>query len=419
MTNGHTAKQAPITTSDLDTDHPLGPPQHSAFVQFLRIIGFGSYFLTSCLFIHFAQLLGAPLYFINRDYFDTWMALTKSYFGILVTTMTSWFSPTVIRISGDASMRDLIHQDAAGLLRMELGERVVLMANHQLYTDWLYLWWISYTNTPPTHGHVYIILKESLKYVPIIGPAMQFFGFVFMARKWSSDQERMRFRLQKLSEKKEGGSPDPMYLLIFPEGTNISANTRRQSEEYCAKQSALYPDQPPMQSLRHQILPRSTGLQFCLNELGDTIEYLYDCTIAYEGIPPGQYGQDIFTLRSVYFQGRPPKSVNMHFRRIPISTIPLGDKDEMYAWTLARWREKDDLLEAFYKTGKFPASTDAVKIEGGPQEKAWKTAYINTEVKPRSPVEFLQIFAPVAAAATVGRVGVQILDRVFGMGSLI
>ena len=63
----------------------------------------------------------------------------------------------------------------------------------QLYSDWLYLWWIAYTAR--MHGYIYIILKESLKYIPLMGIGMQFYGFIFMARKWEQDEERLRYRL--------------------------------------------------------------------------------------------------------------------------------------------------------------------------------------------------------------------------------
>ncbi|KAK3717261.1 hypothetical protein LTR37_005970 [Vermiconidia calcicola] len=404
-------------------EHPMGAPRFGVGIQLLRIIGFGIYFVTCCLFIHAAQLLGSPLYFFSKDWFYAYMALTKQYFGMLVTTMTQWWSPTIVRISGDKSMKGLLRQKSSstsgtvdGMLEIELGERVVLMANHQIYTDWLYLWWISYTNNPPAHGHIYIILKESLKYIPLVGPAMMFYSFIFMARKWATDQSRLRYRLQKLNSQHsgplsgtEGGQQlDPVWLMIFPEGTNLSGNTRASSTKYAAK--AKIPD------MKHMLLPRSTGLQFCLQELKDTVPYLYDCTIAYEGIPPGDYGQDIFTLRSTYFQGRPPKSVNMHWRRFRIKDLPIDDNEAFAEWTMARWREKDDLIEAFMKNGKFPADPEAVEIEGAPTEKEWKTAYINTEVRPRSPVEFLSMFVPVLAALLVGRIGAQIVDRVFGKG---
>lgn len=70
---------------------------------------------------------------------------------------------------------------------------------------------------------------------------------------------------------------DPMWLLIFPEGTNISDNTKPRSDQWAEKIGVK-----PMQ---HQLLPRSTGMFFCLNELKETVDYVYDCTVAYEGVP--------------------------------------------------------------------------------------------------------------------------------------
>ncbi|CAK4017805.1 related to 1-acyl-sn-glycerol-3-phosphate acyltransferase gamma [Lecanosticta acicola] len=396
-------------------DHPLGAPKHGGAMQLLRIVGFGIYFFGCCFCIRGAQTLGYPLYFFSQDWFYAWRALTKQFFGLLITNMTQLWSPTVVRVSGDKSVAGLLKQDESGMLSVDFGERAVLMANHQLYTDWLYLWWIAYTNVIPMHGHIYIILKDSLKWVPLIGPGMQYFGFIFMSRKWANDQGSMRYRLQKLKTRHSGPMSgqrgaqqlDPMWLLIFPEGTNLSANTRRESAKFAEKSH--------QKDMRHLVLPRSTGLQFCLQELDDTVEYLYDCTIGYEGVPPSGYGAELFTLRSVYFQGRPPKSVNMHWRRFRIKDLPLDDKEKMYEWIVARWREKDELLDSFMKTGKFPADKSAVEIEGGPTD-SFKTPYVNTEVRPRAPWEIFQIFAPVAAATMVGRVLVQLSDRIFPAG---
>ena len=131
------------------------------------------------------------------------------------------------------------------------------------------------------HGHLYIILKESLKYIPIIGPGMAFFGFIFMSRKMATDQPRMAHRLKKLREvqvSRDGHKcRSPMWLLLFPEGTNMSRNAR--------KKSAAWAEKMGLQDPKHLLLPRSTGLLFCLKQLQGTIQYVYDCTVAYEGIP--------------------------------------------------------------------------------------------------------------------------------------
>lgn len=400
---------------NIQDEHPMGAPRHNPAMQLFRILAFAIYFITSCLFIHFAQLLGLALYPFTRNWYYAYQALCKQYFGLLVTTMTQWFSPTTVRISGDRSIPSQLHQAADGSLRVNFPERLILMANHQIYTDWLYLWWIAYTNDPvPTHGHIYIILKESLRYVPVIGPAMVFYNFIFMARKWSKDQARLADRLQKLNTRHSGplsGSTggqqlDPMWLMIFPEGSNLSANTRRGSAAWAAKQNI--PD------MSHMLLPRSTGLAFSLRELHNTVDWVYDITMAYEGIPAQQYGQDVFTLRSVYFQGRPPKSVNLHFRRFRVADIPVDDQQAMNSWLLARWREKDELVEAFMRTGRFPSDKGAVSIEGGPEDE-FKTPFINTEVRPRGVFEFLQMYAPVLGATLVGRIGVQLVDLFTGV----
>ena len=261
--------------------HPAGRSKHGLFVQGLRMSLLTTWFCTVVFTAHATQLLGSPLYFINIDLFYAYMALTKQSFGLLVTTLTAWFCPTVIRVSGDKSVRGQLLQTKDGRLQLDFPERLVLIANHQIYTDWLYLWWMAYTNR--MHGHIYIILKESLKYIPVIGPGMMFYGFVFMTRSWVKDKSRLQHRLRVLSKGNHGGPMsgsqhlDPMWLLMFPEGTNLSANTKNISAKWAKKQG--------IKNLEHQILPRSTGLQYCLQELKGTVDWVYDCTIAYEGIP--------------------------------------------------------------------------------------------------------------------------------------
>ena len=207
--------------------------------------------------------------------------MTKQAFGITLTTTTRWWGPTTIRISGDASVAGQIKQMPDGRVQFAFPERLVLIANHQIYTDWLYLWWVGYANDPQMHGYVYIILKESLRYIPIMGVAMMFYGFIFMSRKMAVDQSRLAYRLRKLKTQHAGPNGtqllNPMWLLLFPEGTNVSGNGR--------KKSAKWAEKVGVKDMEHLLLPRSTGMFFVLNELQGSVEYVYDCTVAYEGIP--------------------------------------------------------------------------------------------------------------------------------------
>ena len=78
------------------------------------------------------QLFGVPLYWISQDYYHAYMALTKQSFGILVTTMAQWGSPTVVRISGDESVSRQMRQKADGRVEFSFPDRLVMIANHQV-----------------------------------------------------------------------------------------------------------------------------------------------------------------------------------------------------------------------------------------------------------------------------------------------
>lgn len=337
--------------------------------------------------------MGAPLKLIDPQFYDGYMAYTKECFAILVTCLTQWWAPTVVRVSGDSSMIGQLIKQKDGSLECKFADRMVLMANHQLYTDWLYLWWIAYTNK--MHGFIYIILKESLKNVPIIGWGAQFYNFIFLSRKWEEDQRTFEKHLEKLNKPN-----DPMWLIIFPEGTNLSASTRANSKKWADKNG--------LQDMKHQLLPRSTGLRFCLNELKTTTNWLYDCTIAYEGVPVGQFGQDIFTLRSSFFEGRPPKSVNMHWRRFRLENIPYENTKAFEVWLRNRWREKDYMLEYFSRNNRFPAEDfwkDHLDTSSQSSHNGGKSirsvprpaVQIETEVKSGNWNEFVKIFAPITS----------------------
>jgi hypothetical protein len=237
------------------------------------------------------------------------------------------------------------------------------------------------------HGRIYIILKESLKSLPIFGWGAQFYNFIFLSRKWDTDKYRFKNALNHLSNPN-----DPMWLLIFPEGTNLSSTTREKSAAW-AKKTGI-PD------MKNQLLPRTTGLQFCLKELRPTTNWLYDCTIAYEGVPRGAYGQDIFTLKSSFFEGRPPKSVNLFWRRFKISDIPLDNDEAFGRWLVNRWREKDYILEYFNKYNQFPAENAVCALAAAAGKRRPKHAkMIGTEVKAGGWDEFLSIFGPITSAA--------------------
>lgn len=349
-----------------------------------RALGLATYFLSGALAINVSQFLGSPLKAINEDWYNAWIAFTKQSFGLLTMTLTQTFAPTKVIVSGDESVRGQLLKSPDGNLVLDFPKRLVLIANHQIYTDWLYLWWIAYCNG--MHGWLYIILKESLKKIPVLGWGMQLSQFIFLKRNWEEDKPNMAKSLQKLNK-----PTDPMWLLLFPEGTNLAPSTRAKSASWAKKNN--------ISDCQHTLLPRSTGLQFCLDELKGTVEYLYDITVVYEGVPRGQYAQDIFTLKAGYMEGRPPKSVNMHFRRFAVKDIPIHDDRAFELWLRARWREKDVMIEQYYRTGKLPADFGGTKYKSGKILRG--CGHMEVPIRASHWYEFLQIFAPMGILAMI------------------
>lgn len=100
----------------------------------------------------------------------------------------------------------------------------------------------------------------------------------------------------------------------------------------------------------------------------------------------------------------------MYWRRFSTKDIPTGEK-EFSDWLVNCWREKDDLLEHFYTNGRFPADEGtSPSINGAKPLKG--AGWIETDVRPSTPLEFLQIFIPPAAFALVINVVLKFFNMV-------
>lgn len=92
----------------------------------------------------------------------------------------------------------------------------------------------------------------------------------------------------------------------------------------------------------------------------------------------------------------------MYWRRFAVSEIPVDDHEAFDAWLTERWREKDELLDQYLKTGFFPATESQLSEKSGAED-----GFINTEVKLRSVQEVGTIFVVLAGLAMILRLGSQ------------
>jgi len=265
-------------------------------------------------------------------------------------------------------LQNMVSRKENGDVYLNLPAKSVLVSNHQVYADWLYAWCLTYFMG--TQGDVFIVLKNTLKWIPILGWGMQIYNFIFLARSWASDRLYLSAQLSWLGQRAEE-KDTPLTLIIYPEGTLVSPNTRPISKKFA--ENVGIPD------MVHTLLPRSTGLHYSLRSLVHGIPKLklIDITTSYPGIPPLKYGQSYYTLRSIFVNGVPPPSVHMHIRCFDVARdVPIGDikpinsnveqriraeeidipqaeKDQFEEWLRNVWREKDLLITKFLETESF------------------------------------------------------------------
>jgi hypothetical protein len=58
--------------------------------------------------------------------------MTKQHFSMVVTTMTYWWAPVTMRVSGDESVRGQMRKNKDGMMECDFPERMVLISNHQV-----------------------------------------------------------------------------------------------------------------------------------------------------------------------------------------------------------------------------------------------------------------------------------------------
>ncbi|TXT06073.1 hypothetical protein VHUM_03546 [Vanrija humicola] len=326
-------------------------------------------FMLACFGMGTSQWLFMPLlllpYGSGRRLFREAIDWTKDGFGRLLIAITVLFAPTSLIITTDESIDDstLVERDHKGrVTRINLPDRLVLMANHQAHVDWIYLWILACYC-----GHaegITILLKWALQNVPIVGWGMRNFRFVFLKRSWAEDKDNLTNSLQRLaSEAKEN---DAKALFVFPEGTIPSDEERPKSARYAKKQGV-----DDFVGLLH---PRSTGLLFCLRTLLPSVPdlKLLDVTITYPEIPFGKYPQSWYSLPSVFFNGVPPPTIRLHLSlysdlnspkcEIPSlkassptadGLAPEGEAREFELWLRKRWQAKEKRLEQTSKLSPF------------------------------------------------------------------
>ncbi|CAN8239925.1 unnamed protein product [Cochlearia groenlandica] len=213
--------------------------------------------------------------------------------------------------------------------RIPAEKRVLLIANHRTEVDWMYLWNIALRKG--CLGYIKYVLKSSLMRLPIFGWGFHVLEFIPVERKREVDEPVMLEMLSTFKDPRE-----PLWLALFPEGTDFTEEKCKKSQKFAAEVG--------LPALSNVLLPKTRGFSVCLEALHNSLDAVYDLTIAYKPRCPS-FMDNVF--------GTDPSQVHIHVRRVPLKEIP-SNEEESSAWLMDSFQLKDRLLSDFSAQGQFP-----------------------------------------------------------------
>ncbi len=251
-----------------------------------------------------------------RRWCDRWlMRIAESWIGFN-SWMIDHLTDTRIEVEGmpDSSRRG----------------HLLVLCNHQSWVDIPVLQKLFNRRLPLLR----FFLKSQLIWVPLLGLAWWALDFPFMKR----------YSKQVLARRPELAGRDveatrracakfrdiPVAIMNFVEGTRFTP------DKHQAQQSPY----------RHLLKPRSGGIAFVFDALGDSIDTIVDVTIVYPGFdrsPPGL--PDLFAnrIREIRVSIR-TLQVPEFIRDLDYQNDP-ADRQRFQAWVNELWRQKDQICE--------------------------------------------------------------------------
>ncbi|XP_043213766.1 1-acyl-sn-glycerol-3-phosphate acyltransferase gamma-like isoform X1 [Amphibalanus amphitrite] len=227
-------------------------------------------------------------------------------------------------------------------------EHVLLVMNHTYEVDWLMGWLMA--DRCGTLGSAKVYVKDMLRYVPIIGWSWVFSSIIFLRRKWDEDKEHIDRQLAVLAD-----YPDPVWLLIFCEGTRFTAAKHEASMEVARRKG--------LPELRHLLLPRTKGFTYSVSRLRDKFAAVYNVTVAFD---TQNYAQP-----TLYNMMLGKKIVgDLYVERIPMSEVP-EDEQEAAEFLHQLYRNKDKMLTSYLETGSYSGLSAAPELPRLPVARRW------------------------------------------------
>lgn len=219
-------------------------------------------------------------------------------------------------------------------------EHAYCVMNHTYEVDWLIGWMIC--DRIHLLGNCKAYAKKVVQYVPVLGWAWKFSEFVFLERSFDKDKEIINKQITELAE-----HPDPIWLLLFPEGTRFTPQKHEASLEFARKNN--------LPELKYHLLPRTRGFIASLPSMKGKVPAVYDIELAFKESSPTKP-----TITNLLF-GKPLEA-HMYIRRIPMEDLPESEA-ELETFLRDMFVRKDKLKDSFIKTGDFFTSSGLPRVE--------------------------------------------------------
>ncbi|XP_003488699.1 1-acyl-sn-glycerol-3-phosphate acyltransferase gamma [Bombus impatiens] len=291
---------------------------------------FGITFLTSGLIINFFQCL---LYFGLRP-FSIYL-----YRKINCYLCYSLYCQLVFVPEWWSELDIVLYMNKDDVEKFRKNHKYILM-NHRYEIDWLCGWIIC--ERTGVLGNCKAYVKKSLQYVPILGWAWRFAGYIFMERNWEKDKEVITSQIKELVN-----YPDSISLLLCAEGTRFTTEKLEASQKFAQKAN--------LPILNYHLTPRTKGFVASLPHMRGKISDIYDMQLQFKSDDPVKP-----TLTNL-LQGKRITAYICLFR-IPLEEVPEDEKGAE-EWLHKHYEKKDRMAESFEQTGDFFELSGVPKLE--------------------------------------------------------
>nr|CCC90499.1 putative acetyltransferase [Trypanosoma congolense IL3000] len=319
----------------------------SIFMSTILIVSFASYFMLTCwpiLCIAAVRMcmgsspkklisLANKLYDLTQE---LWIHMIVFLLEGVLNLHIAYKLVSKNKIPGERKLSDVFATPPPGKVKL-------VILNHRCHLDWLMMH--PFLARAGITRSLRIVLKAELSKVPVFGWAMQLFRYLFLNRNWTLDRENV---CRMMNHYKES---DGTVLLLFPEGTDLTDNSRKKCNSYALRNN--------LPQFQYVLNPRSTGIVEMKNITGvNNIEEIIDITLGYTDFTPGERPTELSL-----FNGRQPRKIHIVCTRHRFGgggddstaekddgeffTVP-SDDEGMKDWLNDRFSKKELLLSNFY-----------------------------------------------------------------------